>query len=115
MKTYLPTEDINSNWKYRINDDYYLIITNQNCYTQYNTTYCDCYYRYPKNDYIRSETQSCNWSSTNSWIPSSYFTDDYWYRLDLSNILIIFIILFIFGIYFPYRVINRIFGRWLKI
>ena len=69
-KTYLPSDSINSNYHYSISEHNYLIRTNQNCYTQYNNTYCDCYYIYPKNDYIKSETQSCNYNS-GTWVSSS--------------------------------------------
>lgn len=113
-KTYLPSEDINTNYRYRMSDSNYLVITNNNCYTQYNTTYCDCYYIYPKNDYIKSETQSCNYNQS-TYVSSNQFTSDYWYRLDISQVLIIFTILFLFGLYMPYRIISRLFGRWLKV
>ena len=112
--TYLPSDSINSNYRYSINNDYYLIRTNNNCYTQYSSTYCDCYYIYPKNDYIKSEVSSCNYNS-GTWVNSSNFTSNFWYRLDMPNILLMFFILFIFGFYFPYRVIARLFGRWFKI
>lgn len=112
--TYLPSDDINTNYRYTITDSNYLIRTNNNCYTQYNTTYCDCYYIYPHNDYIKSEIQTCNYNS-GTWVNSSNFTSDYWYRLDIDKSLIIFIILFIFCIYMPYKIISRIFGRWFKI
>lgn len=41
-------------------------------------------------------------------------TNDYWYRLDLAHIIVIatFILLFIF---LTYKIIARMFGRWLKI
>lgn len=114
MKTYLPSESINSNYHYSVSGDNYLIRTNNNCYTQYSTTYCDCYYIYPKNDYIKSELQTCNYNS-GTWVNSNQFTSDYWYRLDIASILIIFTILFVFIIYMPYRIISRWFGRWLKV
>ena len=114
MKTYLPSDAINSSYHYSVSNDYYLVRTNNNCYTQYSATYCDCYYIYPKNDYIRSETQSCNYNS-GTWVNSSNFTSDYWYRLDIASVLIIFTIIFLFGIYMPFKIISRLFGRWLKV
>lgn len=48
-------------------------------------------------------------------IDNSLITDDFYYRLDLDSILIIFIIILIFCFYFPYKIITRLFGRWFKI
>lgn len=38
-------------------------------------------------------------------------TSDFYYRNDLSHILIIFLILFIFIIYLPWKLIMRFYGR----
>lgn len=113
-KTYLPNEDINSNFHYSISEHNILVRTNRNCYTQYSTTYCDCYYIYPINDYIKSEISACNYNS-GTWVNSNQFTSDYWYRLDIASVLIIFTIIFLFGIYMPYKILSRLFGRWLKV
>ena len=116
MKTFLPTDLINDNYTYNINNDTIIVRTNNNCYTQYTSTYCDCVNVFPKLDYLRSEVYSCNVNqNASNNVSRETFTDDYFYRLDLTNILIIFIILFIFVIYFPYRIICRWFGRWLKV
>lgn len=48
-------------------------------------------------------------------ISSDNITEDFYYRNDLSDILIIFIIIVIFCFYFPYRLVSRMFGRWLKL
>lgn len=42
-------------------------------------------------------------------------TDSVYYRNDFDSILIIFIILIIFCFYFPFKIIGRAFGRWLRI
>lgn len=41
-------------------------------------------------------------------------TTNVFYRNDLDSILIIFFILLLICFYFPYRLISRMFGRWLK-
>lgn len=113
-KTYMPQDLLNNNYRYTVSDDYFLVHTNNNCYTQYSTTYCDCYYVYPKLDYIRSQAVSCNYNPT-TVVPRETFSSSYWYRIDLSSILLIFLILWIFIFKYPYRIISRMFGRWLKI
>ena len=42
-KIYIPDSYINNNWNYTYSGNDIVIITNQNCYQNYNTTYCDCY------------------------------------------------------------------------
>lgn len=108
--TYLPTEYINSNFKYRLQGDYYTIITNHNCYTQYSTTYCDCYNIYPKLDYIISETMTCN-NNPSSYVTSSSFTDNFYYRVDFPSILFMFLIMSIFIIYLPLKVFSKVFRK----
>lgn len=113
-KTYLPQNMINNNYRYTISNDSILVHTNNNCYTQYNTTYCDCYYVYPKLDYLVSNSTTCNYNPT-TYVNNDNFTSDYWYRIDLSSILIIFLILFIVIFSVPFKLIQRLFGRWLKL
>ena len=43
------------------------------------------------------------------------FTTDVYYRFDFDNIMVIFFILLIICFWFPYKIISRLFGRWLKI
>lgn len=109
--TYMPNEYINSNYKYKLNNDYYTIITNNNCYTQYNSTYCDCYSVYPKLDYLVSEVSSCNATNVTSYVDSSHFTNDIYYRIDFSNILIMFLIMSIFIVYIPLKLFSKIFRK----
>lgn len=67
QKIYIPKEAYNENYKYYFNGNYIDVITNQNCYTQYNSTYCDCKkYEYKEN--ILSESYSCNSSGNNARI-----------------------------------------------
>lgn len=113
MKTYLPGEFINSNYKYNINEDYIIVKTNNNCYTNYNTSYCDCYYVYPHLDYLSTEAYSCNYSNSGN-ISYHSFTSDWVYRSDITDIFIVASIIFMFIFLFVYKPVSRLFGRWLK-
>nr|DAU95966.1 MAG TPA: hypothetical protein [Inoviridae sp.] len=68
---------------------------------------------YIKSDYIyRDGIQTFgSYSTTPTCLASSLITNDYWYRLDLTNILINFTIIVIFGLYFPWRIFKSLFGR----
>lgn len=46
---------------------------------------------------------------------SSIITNDFYYRLDFTNILLNLFIFFIFIVLIPFLVFKRIFGRWLSI
>lgn len=72
---------------------------------------------YLKSNYIyRDGIQSFgSYTTLPACLEMSVLTDSFYYRNDFSSILIIFLIMFIFVIYFPYRVISRFFGRWLKV
>lgn len=48
-------------------------------------------------------------------ISSDKFTDDYHYRNDYSEILIITFILSIIVLYLPLKVFSKLFGRWLRV
>lgn len=82
----------------------------------YNTTsnFIDFYIN---SHYISRQGQQ-TWSSyTNlpSCINSSDITDSVFYRNDIDSILLVTFILLIICFYFPYRIISRLFGRWLKL
>lgn len=109
--TYLPTDSINNNFKYTINNDYIRVYTDNNCYTQYNSTYCDCYYIYPKIDYLQSETTSCNVSNLSNVVSHTNFTDNFYYRIDFDSILVMFLIMSIFIIYIPIKIFSKIFRK----
>lgn len=46
---------------------------------------------------------------------SDLITTNYYYRNDISHILVIFFILLLILFVFPYLVFRRFFGKWLKI
>ena len=88
-------------------------------YAQVPTNNSTINYRdyYIKSDYIyRDGSQTFSqYSTPPTCLLSSEITNDVYYRQDFSNILIIFLILMIFCFYFPYKVISRVFGKWLKL
>lgn len=110
---YLPQRFINSGYHYTINNYYYTIRTNENCYTQYNTTYCDCYDIYFNNDYLTTQAYTCNYNQ-NVNISYANFTSDYWYKNNIKDSLLIFIILAIVIIIVPWKIFKRLFGRFLN-
>lgn len=77
-----------------------------------NTSYSYRDY-YINSDYIfRDGTGS--WSSYTTLpicLSSSDITNEFWYRLDLSNILICFLIINIFGIWLPTKIFSKLFKR----
>ena len=62
-KIYVPEDYVNENYLYRFNGDYITIMTNNNCRTSYNTTYCDCrQYNYKTN--VITNVYECSVSGT---------------------------------------------------
>lgn len=86
------------------------------------------------NDYIRSYTNSSNTEWVDIYFKNGYFlkqgysnysnnvvcdslntyTDDFYYRYDLCNSLIIFLILCIFIFILPLKILTRLFRRFSK-
>ncbi len=56
-----------------------------------------------------------NYSTLPVCLDEETITTDFYYRNDIADILIIFVILAIFIIYLPYKIFGRFFGRWLKL
>lgn len=76
--------------------------------TSYN--YRDYYIR---SDYIFRDGQGTwsNYSTLPTCISSDSITNNYWYRTDISNILIMFLIINIFGIFLPIKIFSKLFKR----
>lgn len=104
-KIYLPTNLLNNNCKVVYND-YIRVYTN----SQY-TSWTDVYF---KSDYYLKSGQT-TYSNNVVCDNINTYTDNVFYRYDLSSILIIFLILCIFCFWFPYRIFSRAFGRWLRV
>lgn len=86
-KQYLPQEYINNNWIYRYNGDYIIITTDKQCYTQYNTTYCNCInYNWKTN--VMEELYQCNRTNAENnsqKIPINNITSDINYSERITN------------------------------
>lgn len=83
-KIYIPTEYINQNYKYTLNGDEITIITNENCYTNYNNQYCDCI-KYNERYNIKTEIYQCNRNPSNYILNSNQLTDDVNYSTRITN------------------------------
>lgn len=68
---------------------------------------------YINSDYIYRDSYQTfgSYSITPTCLASDVITNDYWYRIDLTNILINFTIIAIFGLYLPWRIFRSLFGR----
>lgn len=104
-KVYLPTELYDANCKVVYND--YIRVYNNNNYTSWTDVYF-------KSDYLL-KSGSSNYSQSPVCDNINTYTDNYYYRYDFDRILIMFIIMTIFCIYFPYKLISRILGKWGKL
>lgn len=72
---YVPEELYNENYSYYFDGENIRIETNNNCYTQYNATYCDCYI-YNEKENISSEAYACNNNIDNTKIANEKITQD---------------------------------------
>lgn len=48
-------------------------------------------------------------------VDSYYLTNNYLYHPKIDSILVMFFIITLVCIYFPYKIFSRAFGRWLKV
>lgn len=110
-KIYVPNYQ-NGNCAYIYSSDVIRVYDSQ---PRQNTTIAYKDY-YIKSSYIYNEgsTTFSNYSILPTCINSSRITTDVYYRNDLASILIIFFIIILVCFYFPFRVLSRMFGRWLK-
>lgn len=109
-KIYIPNDYVNEHYSYRFNGDYIYIITNNNCYNQYSSTYCDCYY-YNYTNNVMSDSIVCNTNSNYPVIPyekvssdinySSYITTNFIY--EKGSILLMFILGILLALLFTKR------------
>lgn len=105
-KIYLPSYLVNKDCKV-VNNDYIRVFNN----SQYNIWY-DVYF---KSGYLIKQGSS-QYGQTNVLCDSiNEYTDNIMYRYDLSDSLIIFFIISLVCLYFPFKIFSRAFGRWLKV
>lgn len=69
---------------------------------------------YIKSNYIYKDGNQnfSSYTTLPTCLDSSVLTDSYYYRNDFSDILIIFLIMCIFGIYIPIKIFLRLFKRF---
>lgn len=81
----------------------------------YNTSYNYRDY-YINSSYIFRDGSGTwsNYSTLPVCLSSSDITNDYWYRLDMPNILLMFLIINIFAIYLPIKIFMKILPRRVK-
>lgn len=105
-KIYLPTNLVNSDCKV-VNENYVRVYTN----TQH-TNYTDVYFK--SGYYLRQG--STNLAPSNLVCDNlNSYTDNIFYRFDMSNTLMIFLIISIVCFWFPFKIFSRAFGRWLRV
>lgn len=102
-KIYVPEEYVNNCNIF--NDNYIRSYTNNQ-----RTEWVDIYYK----DNYAEKIGSTNYSQSVYCDTLNSYTNNVYYRYDFDKILIMFFILLLFCFYFPYRIISRTFGRWLK-
>lgn len=96
FRIYMPSSFINNNYIYFYNNNTITINTRQNCYQQYNTTYCDCFNVLIDNNYIPTNTYACSTTYNNNIIGVDKLTNDIFYYKNIHTIFITyFIIIFI--------------------
>lgn len=103
---YVPTDLNNNNYCYILIDtniirEYHSININQdNDYIDFNSS--NHYNSYSSSQYLTTQP-SC--------ISHDNLTNDFYYRNDLSHILVIFLIMSIFIFYIPFKIIMRFYRK----
>lgn len=112
---YLPIENLNDFACYSVLDKDTIRAYKTQPQLDSSSEFVDFYI----NSHYLEKTGTQSWGQWNSSLPicvsKSSFTNDVYYRNDFDSVLIIFLILFIFIIVLPYKIMSRAFGRWLKI
>lgn len=104
-KIYLPSDLVNKDCKV-VNENYVRVYLN-NTYTSWTDVYFKSGYYLKSGQTNYTNNVSCDTLNT--------YTDNIYYRYDLSDTLIIFLVLSIFCFWLPYKILSRSFGRWLRI
>lgn len=114
-KLYLPIEKVSDYKCYSVIDKDTIRAYVQQPQLDSSSQYVDFYI----NSHYLQKTGIQSFGNWNSSLPtclnSNSITNEVYYRNDFDSILIIFLILFIFIIVLPYKIMSRAFGRWLKI
>ena len=114
-KLYLPIEKVSDYKCYSVIDKDTIRAYVQQPQLDSSSQYVDFYI----NSHYLQKTGIQSFGNWNSSLPTCFnsnsITNEVYYRNDFDSILIIFLILFIFIIVLPYKIMSRAFGRWLKI
>ena len=100
-KIYLPTEYVNSPCKV-INNGYIRAYTNSSL-TEYVDIYINQDYMLKQGTYSYGYSGQCDTVNT--------YTDNFYYRTDFPDILLMFSIFVLFGMYLPFRIIRRFYKK----
>lgn len=105
---YVPKEYLNKPC-YIVNNDYIRVYNsiNNNQQNVVYDIYVNQHYQVKQNTATYNTSTQCDTLNT--------YTSDFYYRNDLSDILIIFLIICLFIFYLPYKIVSRFMGRWLKL
>lgn len=88
----------------------YIRVYEQTPTSNSNINYVDYFVNY--NYLSRSGTQSFgNWTTNVNCVDKTQFTDDFYYRIDFTNILIMFTIMVFFIIFIPFKIFTKLFKR----
>ena len=109
---YVPSDDTYNKCYVVQNED---VIRGYDRKPSYNTIYNYRDY-YIKSNYIYRDGsgQWSNYSTLPVCLATDSITNDFYYRNDFDSICIIFLTIVLFCFYFPFKIISRAFGRWLK-
>ena len=109
MKIYVP-EDTTYNKCYVVQSEG--VIRGYDRVPANNTSYSYRDY-YINNSYIYKDNvgQWSQYTTLPICLDSSDITNDIWYRQDMPNILLMFLIINIFGIYLPIKIFSKIFKK----
>lgn len=109
-KMYLPSDLISNSYNYEYTNDYIVVHKYTNRHQdQWGNWSSDCVRVYPNFDYNVSNVYSCSENFT-TYLTKEDFTSDFYYRVDIVNILLIFMILSIVIVIVPYKIIKKLFG-----
>ena len=100
-KIYLPTEYVNSSCKV-INNGYIRVYTNNDL-----TEYVDVFVN---QDYMIRESYN-NYGYNGQCDTINTYTDDFYYRTDFPDILIMFSCFVFFCFYIPFTIIRRLYKK----
>ena len=107
MKIYIPTDSTYNKCYVVQSSD---VIRGYDTYPSYNTSYNYRDY-YINSSYIYKDGYGSwnNYSTLPVCLSDEVITNDYYYRLDFSSILVIFLIINIFGIFLPIKIFSKLF------